>query len=217
MLSGIIDKLKSLNVKNIADYLFTEFRKDLEIKDTNLAGNINDILIKIGFIYFSRDMIKDIMENNLREHSDEILFFLSSLIYSSKAFLDSIAVLLNEFYNLKKSGGEIDLEKENFITELDNVSSIIVGSFKKKKLLNWIKNVKQWRDAYIHKMSIFVASYGHGPKAEPTEDEMGNEGLKMIKRPIASSKFIQLGCNYELGEKRMGATCKIFCHFVTNG
>ena len=40
---------------NIAEYLMTEYRKeDSEIKNADLFGNINDILIKIGFIYFSQ-------------------------------------------------------------------------------------------------------------------------------------------------------------------
>ena len=56
--SYVFNKLPSSNLKNIDDYLFTGFRKDIENKDRNLAGNINDILIKIGFIYFSRDMVK---------------------------------------------------------------------------------------------------------------------------------------------------------------
>jgi hypothetical protein len=192
------------NLKNIAEYLIIQYRKEIEIRDPNLFGNLNDILIKIGFIYFSHDQIKDIMENKFTDHSDKILYFLSSLIYSCKAFLDSIAVLLNEFYNLNKSKGDIDLEKDNFLIELKKVNLNILCNFEKEKLIPWIKKVKRWRDAYIHRMSIIVARYGHGAKEEPTEDELGNEGIKMIKEPILFSKIIELITNYDPTKMRMG-------------
>lgn len=202
--SYLCKKIELPNLKNIAEYLMTEYRKEIEIKDPYLFGNINDILIKIGFIYFSRDLIKDIIENKPTDHSDKILYFLSNLIYSCKAFLDSIAALLNEFYNLNKSKGDIDLEKDKFLTGLKKVNLNIICNFEKEKLIPWIKKVKRWRDAYIHRMSIIVARYGHGAKAEPTEDELGNEGIKMIKEPILFSKIIELITNYDPTKIRMG-------------
>ena len=64
------------------------------------------------------------------------------------------------------------------MTGLKKVNLNIICNFEKEKLIPWIKKVKRWRDAYIHRMSIIVARYGHGAKAEPTEDELGNEGIK---------------------------------------
>jgi len=123
---------------------------DVGIKEPVLAGNINNVQIKLGFMFMARDFLKDTIKGKqIPTH-----YHLSNFIFNTKALVDAVAVTLNDFYHLGFVKGQIDLSKDIFINKLQTSSSNLAKHISKKR--NWINRVVYWRDEIIHRKSVFV-------------------------------------------------------------
>ena len=143
-------------------------------KEKDLAGNINNVQIKYGFMLMAEDFLKQTIQGKqIPTH-----YHLSNFIFNAKAFLDAIAITLNDFYRLEFVKGEIDLSKDKFINKLKTCNPNLADYFSNKK--KWINEVVIWRDEMIHKKSIFMGyispSNEHGDPVDLT--------VKMPMEPI---------------------------------
>lgn len=121
-----------------------------------LTDDLLNMSMKLGFTWQARDFIFKIASDN---NPDVILanFYLSNFIYDAKAFLDSVAISLNDFYKLGFKDGDIDLVKGTFVNMLEKKSPILSQYIRKNT--KWISDVVDWRMKIIHRFSILVANY----------------------------------------------------------
>ena len=91
-----------------------------------------------------------------------------NFIYDTKAFLDAIAVTINDAYKIGLRSGEIDLKLKNFVDKVVKIKPSLGNALRKHQ--SWIKEVTQWRDALVHKYSTPVAPYGEGLRDPTLED-----------------------------------------------
>ena len=170
---------------------FDDLEKKLIIKDTSkeadipmfkftnpvLVGQIQDCYQKLGFLFFSRDAIRSI--NGIHENQHVLLpYYLYNFIFDGKAFLDAVAVLLNDFYIIGKIGGEIDFKFGSFRDE------VIKREPKLKKYctekIKWFDDVISWRESLIHKFSTLISPYVES--ARPFSEWPTSEDLDMLAR-----------------------------------
>lgn len=161
---------------------------------TTYANDLLNISVKLGFVWQARDLIGQI-DSNINPNISLANFYLSNFIYDTKAFLDAIAVCLNDFYKLGFKGRHIDLKEITFINKLDSKSTIVQHL---KKDMKWIQDVVDWRNKTIHQFSIFVANYSTMHDTRNTNKTIGSSTirLRMPVEPIPffeMSKFIHYG------------------------
>lgn len=143
------------------------------------TDDLLNMSIKLGFTWQARDFIFEIA---LNDNPDAILanFYLSNFIYNTKAFLDSVAISLNDFYKLGFEGGDIDLVKGSFVNTLEKKSPILSQYIQKNR--KWINEVVDWRMKIIHRFSILIGSY------HTMFDQKGvKQPLRMPAEPISFS------------------------------
>ena len=155
--------------------------------DIDLAEYIRNMIVKIGFMMFARDLLKEtILGKQIPTH-----YHLSAFIFFSKAFLDAIANILNFHYELGFERGKIDLKLKNFIDKLGNVDEDLANQISKED--EWILSVASLRDEMIHKKSPLIIFYS---KADKTGKKPADLTVKMPIEPV--SLF-----NWEKEEKKL--------------
>jgi len=167
-------------IDTLEKYLIEEKENRILIKNGPLFSQINDMLVKIGFLLFSKDAISKI------DYKDPLCqpyysYYLSNFIYDCKAFLDSVAVTLNDFYKMGFSKGDIDLQKGNFLDRLADDSTLLSTEIKKQS--PWISEVVKWRDDIIHRFSIVVAPYKEKAGPPTKEDDPNDIPMMMLVEP----------------------------------
>lgn len=172
--------------------------KTLMIDNKQLVDQIQDSYNKLGFIFLARKYIKEINGKSSLQHT-LIPFHLSNFTYDCKAFLDAVAVLLNDVYSLGRNGGQIDFRHGRFIDAINKAEPKLVtslGTYDK-----WIQDVINWRDCLIHKFSTTIAPYIEMDRW-PTDEELtalSRERCMMPMEPIPS-----LSGNYSKLRKKYG-------------
>lgn len=136
--------------------------------------NMRNVLVKYGFMQYSRDMLRTTIQGKQIETS----YYLINFISYTKAFLDGIAIVLNQFYGLNKSGGEIDLKHGNLIKEIESKDSIL-GEYLKNNF-SWIQDVVTRRDEVIHRKSPLHV-YRNTPKSDGHPKDLI---VKMTVKPV---------------------------------
>lgn len=145
-------------------------------KDLDLAEYLSNMDIKFGLLKLGKYFI----EQNITKQTSTHYHF-STFIYNTKAFLDSIANVLNLIHNLQFKGAEIDLTKTEFSSRLYEKNSVIATEILNK--MEWIKKVSYWRTETIHRKSpIFPYIQNKEPKA--------GDPMRMPKEPVS---WIRLG------------------------
>ena len=177
-----IEKLQNMLVKDIS-------KKQVEFLDRVLVTHLNDTLIKLGFMMLARDCIER-YTSPTKILSVWINYNINNFIYDTKAFLDSIAITLNYFYNLNFHGGEIDLHKGSFLSALEK-NNLELSKFIRKNQ-NWIEVVTDWRLKLIHRNSLLVVPVGplgHNPSDEKITEGFKKNPIMMPMEPISTFEF----------------------------
>lgn len=159
------------------DFLIHVGKKKVNYIDRKLTSNLNNVFVKLGAMLLASAYVE---QYNGKSNSDlcdvHVNYHLCSFIYYTKSFLDAIAILLNDHYNLGFSKGDIDLFKKRFVDKLESLS----GTSITKEIIQknpWITEVIYWRDSIIHRLSILVAPMD----PDTTKDYRAKMPMKPIK------------------------------------
>jgi len=116
----------------------------------DLVEQIIDSFGKLGFLFLSRDEINKV-NGKIRGSHLYVYYHLYNFIYDCKAYLDAVAVMLNDFYKIGRTKGDIDFQHGDFrdavIRKAPKLKKII------KQNIKWFDEVVKWRTALIHKFS----------------------------------------------------------------
>lgn len=143
--------------------------QELAIKDRRLVQQIIDSYGKLGFLFLSRDYILQVNGKVPLSHI-YVTYHLYNFIYDCKAFLDSVAIMLNDFYQIGAVGGNIDFKKSSFRNTIAERETKLHGIMEKHK--KWFVKVVAWRDALIHKFSTIIAPSYAPSDRWPTDEEL---------------------------------------------
>lgn len=117
------------------EYLYIEF--------------LTDALEKLGFVFYARDQLK-----KNRKNIAVSKYLVYNLIFDCRAFIDTMAGLLNHHYEMGKKGTAINLCHQDFVKELNYKNPELVTNL--KQFENWIKNLNQWRNKLVHRQGLFI-------------------------------------------------------------
>lgn len=206
--------------------VFDEFEKILIIHDRlkphfvepnpkhyDLVEQIIDSFGKLGYLFLSKDRIKEV-NGKINQGHLYVYYYTYNFIYDCKSFLDSIAVILNSYYELGKNEGDIDLKKGKFRDEVCNKQPKLRNTMKQYQ--KWFDNVVKWRDSLIHKFSVPIGTpITYVPSHEELNEMQEIPYCKMLiePQPFLSANFPEL-------EKRYGTAfidIEDFCEeWITN-
>jgi hypothetical protein len=180
------------------------FAKKLIIKNPVLVEQIRDSYGKLGFLFLARDYIRKVNGKHPLAHI-YVSYHLYNFIYDCKAFLDALAVMLNDFYSTGETEGpQIDLNRKPFrekvIKKEPKLEKII------RKYENWFSIVADWRKSLIHRFSTIVLPYistDHRLR-ETTKEEVDQGSLLpcmmlVEPRPLLPGVFQELEKKYGKG------------------
>ena len=171
------------SLKQLGDIYF----EDGNPKNIEFADFVRNMLTKIGFMMYSRDLLKEsIKGKQIPTH-----YHLSSFIFNSKAYLDAISNMLNVHYCIDAENALIDIQKKSFRDKLRNKNRTLAEMIEKQ--LDWIDTVIFWRNEMIHRKSPLIIFYS---KANDSGDAPDDTTVKMPIEPV--SMF-----NYYEDEKRI--------------
>ncbi len=119
-----------------------------------LVEQIIDSFGKLGFLFLSRDEIRKV-NGKIRGSHLYVYYHLYNFIYDCKAYLDAVAVMLNDFYHIEEKKGRIDLQKgfKDKVVDKDPKYEKIMKQYTK-----WFDEVTKWRNALIHKFSVPIGT-----------------------------------------------------------
>jgi hypothetical protein len=119
--------------------------------DNEMILLITNVLNKFGFVLMARDNIINHDGNRDPNLQVVIQYELNNFITYTKSTLDSIAIVINEMYQIGRSNGGIDLKWGSFYNELCKINpkSLVASRMKTKRV--WIKEVVNWRDQINHR------------------------------------------------------------------
>jgi hypothetical protein len=148
--------------------------------DNEMILLVTNVLNKFGFMFLSLDEITEL--NGRKEINLQVFlqYHLNNFIFYTKSTLDSIAIILNEVYNLGKSKGAIDLKWTQFVDDLIRKkprSSIALQIIHKK---SWIKEVINWRDEINHRTFNVIGTRSDAEKQKDFTCKMSREPLNML-------------------------------------
>ena len=151
----IFEKLEKLllnaNTEDFSDGLI----KDAQNKD--LIEQIIDSYGKLGFLFYSLDRIKKLKTEKMDSYPI-VYYYAYNFIYDCKAFLDAIAVLSNNQFNIGASGGDIDFHDGSFQKKIIEKKPELCETI--RKYTKWFNDVVKWRIALIHKYSTPICCPG---------------------------------------------------------
>lgn len=177
--------------------------------DIDLIEQIIDSFGKLGFLFYSRDRIQE-LNGKVRASHVYVHFYLYNFIYDSKAYLDSIAVMLNDFYQIGERGGKIDFKyglfRNKVIENEPRLTDII------NELEPWFIKVYNWRRDLIHRFSSPV---GWHLIEVPTQEEMDEylerspPNLMLVEpQPYFSANFPELNKKYGTSFQEIDPFCE---------
>lgn len=142
---------------NLVDFLTEEkFGKSGVIEvhslDYELQWNLKDLAEKLGFIYLSRDLLYQKRRSGGQGGYKKYYFY--NLIIYCKACLDTIAVTLNNHFDLGFRRGDIDLRKAPFLRKIEH--NFVAFSNFRHNFGEWIEWIVDYRDALIHQKCIEI-------------------------------------------------------------
>src|SRR3989344_788821 len=141
----------------------TTLEKDVIImEDLDLISLTNNMIIKIGFMLLAKEYLR----KNKKRRNNHIIgtYHIFNFIYDTKAFLDAVSMLLNQYYRLGYSKGNIDLKKESFLNSLNKKSPKLKNEIEKHHA--WIKEVILWRESVIHRLSPIILTGTYDKKGK---------------------------------------------------
>jgi len=148
-------------------------------KDVELSKLLVNSIKKLGFAQLSYDYAISLEKENSEQMNTQIQveYFISNFVYFTKAFHDSVALIINHIGKLGLKGGDIDLKKQIFNQKLVN-SNLVNIKNEVSKNRSWINKVVNWRDELIHRSSNPILT-----KDDPTITK--DFSLYVSKEPIS--------------------------------
>jgi hypothetical protein len=179
----------------------SDFAKELIVKDRVLVRQIGDSYGKLGFLFLSRDYIRKVNGKHPLAHI-YVSYHLYNFIYDCKAFLDALAVMLNDSCSIGETiGVRIDLKRKPFREKIIQREAKLEKVIRKHE--DWFGVVAAWRDDLIHRFSTTIApflSLDH----RPSEQELNQTGYQpcmmlMEPRPLFGEYVKELEKKYGKG------------------
>lgn len=177
--------------------------------DIDLIEQIIDSYGKLGFLFLSRDCI---IEVNGKVPASHVLvhYYLYNFIYDCKAYLDSVAIMLNDFYSIGKRGGSIDLKLSSFRDEVIHKAPKLKKIIKKHE--NWFDTVASWRRDLIHRFSSPIGfELSYVPSREEMEEFIKkNQPCVMFvePQPYFSANYPELNKKYGKAFRKIEPFCE---------
>jgi len=181
----------------------------ISFKDIDLVEQIIDTYGKLGFLFYSRDRIHE-LNGKVQANHVYVHYYLYNFIYDCKSYLDSVAIMLNDFYDVGESGGRIDFKfgtyRNKLIKKEPNLERII------NELKPWFIIVYNWRRDLIHK---FSSAIGWQMLEVPSIEEMDeylekNPPVLMLMepQPYLSANFPELNKKYGTSFREIDPFCE---------
>ncbi len=169
------------NIHHTKEYLYIDY--------------VSDALEKLGFLYFSRDEMK--------KHSKDLhacKYYVYNSIFDCKAFLDTIAGLLNHHYELGKRRTRIDLNHPQFLVALGKKDETL--SQKIRNLNEWVSKLSEWRVTLIHRHGTPLFPGGKNRFFMPVKPRRLSEAMLPQVRYVDPIKFCEenIWCAHHLLE-----------------
>ena len=112
---------------------------------------LSDAVEKLGFIYFSRDKVGKEIKN-----LNGCKYYIYNSVFDCKAFLDTMAGLINHHYKLVKTKSLIDLNKPEFMRELQKPNKDPTLEREIRNFMPWIQAVSNLRNELIHRRRLLL-------------------------------------------------------------
>lgn len=169
------------------------------------AGAVEDIVEKFSFLLLARDQIAALENQTLPDKRFHIKYFSYTFVFMEKAFLDSIAVFINEIYKLGFRGGQIDLKKGSFLEAVRDADAELGEAIDSKR--NWLDYVVKYRNNLIHRHGLYI-----GPL--PTIPENMADPVKQNNYILQEHSYMPINpddIEDELIDRRDGEFIKVTC------
>lgn len=118
------------------------------------AGAVENIVEKYSFLLLARDQIAGLENQTQSDKNFYIKYFSYTFVFMEKAFLDSVAVFINEIYQLGFSTGGIDLNKGKFIRAIREADTELGRAISSKQ--KWLTYVVKYRNNLIHRHGLYI-------------------------------------------------------------
>jgi hypothetical protein len=200
-LVSLVDILRRKNKKDVEsskkegmlptrEYLYIEF--------------LTDALEKLGFVYLARDQLRISLKDI---HVSK--YHIYNLIFDCRAFLDTMAGLLNHHYQMGKKGICINLCHPKFREELGKKSprlKVVINQFE-----SWMVELNEWRNRLIHRQGIFIPFTDKGAEYMLEEPwNFSDLGIHLIKEPQGCIKTLDFSeGNLRFARLFMEAVCTV--------
>lgn len=163
---------KNYNPEKLTRLYSILFSEENQPKDPSLCEFIRNMLVKYGFMSYSRDQLSETIQGKQIPTN----YHLTNFIFYSKAFLDAVANIVNYFYDMRFEKAQIDFKQTKFQNKLKEKSPKFHAFVEKESI--WLKDVVFWRDEIVHKKSPLVINYS-------MPDETGkNPASNIVKMPF---------------------------------
>lgn len=174
--SELVQLVNDMRRKSGTDGKITEDGSIQHTEEYLYLDYMSDALEKLGFLYFSGDRIKKHF-NNL--HACK--YYIYNSVFDCKAFLDTVAGLLNHHYKLGKRKASIDLCKSQFLEALSRKDEIL--SRKIGNLNMWLSKLDDWRNELIHRHGTPLFPVGKNQFLMPLEPRRLSE-VMLLQGPF---------------------------------
>jgi hypothetical protein len=183
--------------------------REITIRNSTLMQQIQDSYGKLGFLFFARYEIEQINGKHPLCYIP-VSYYLYNFIYDCKAFLDAVAVMLNAFYSIGNTRGDIDFRHKRFRDKIMQKEPKLEEAIRKHE--DWFLKVSNWRDDLIHRFSAIVAPFS-STENWPTDEELDRAALQpcmMLKEP---QPYLSLGkeLEKEYGKGKVWREIDPFC------
>ncbi len=133
------------------------------------AGAIEDIVDKFSFLLLARDQISDLENKTISDKRFYIKYFSYTFVFMQKSLLDTIAVFINEIYELGFRGGDIDLNKGRFLAAIKNKDAELGRKISSKQ--QWVNYVVKYRNNLIHRHGLYIGPLPTIPEEMTNQEE----------------------------------------------
>lgn len=134
------------------------------------ADAVEDVVDKFSFLLLAKDQLL----GHERSVSPDKRFYVKFLVYNyvflTKALLDSLAVFVNDVFQLGFRGGQIDLKRGMFIDALEQQDSSLTSKIRSRK--SWIDLVVRYRDNLIHRHGLYIGPLPTVPQSLTDSSEI---------------------------------------------
>lgn len=134
------------------------------------AGQVEDIVDKFSFLLLARDQVSTLEETSNPDKRFFVKYFTYTFVFLTKSLLDSLAVFVNDIFELGFNRGDIDFKKKKFVDTLKKKDLVLGAAVENKE--QWITYVANYRDNLIHRHGLYVGALPTVPEHMTDPDEI---------------------------------------------